>query len=409
VSKPILVFNVPAHGHVNPTLPVVRELSARGHRVIYYDAEEFRRKIDTAEVEFRPYPLDEFTADFAERAGSLPAVSAFLLEQCLRLVPFAVEEIRRESAGLILFDSIAIWGMQAARLCDVPSVASVCTPVYDGVRGAVSLRDSLYLLRGALPTLLPIVRRRRELVARFGSDVFPRRSIFPGLGDANLVYTTRAFQPESPLINDSFHFVGASIEDSTGDHEDLPDLDIDPDRAVVYLSLGTVYHRAPAFFRTAFAAFSDHPARFIASVGDDGNLDELGPVPHNFIVRPRVNQLGILRRADAFITHGGMNSISESLHFGVPMVVVPRQIEQALNGRRAAALNAGVLLGDRPPYGTVDDIQLRAALDQVLLHSEYTAAARHLAEASHRAGGYLQAASVIQSHLFRQPKGDGGR
>ena len=230
VSQPILVFNVPAHGHVNPTLPVVRELSARGHRVVYYDAEEFRGKIEAAGVEFRPYPPRGFTADFAGRAGSLPGVSAFLLEQSLRLLPFAVEEIGRENPGLIVFDSIAIWGMQAARLCDVPSVASISTPVYDGVRGAVSLRDSLHLLRGALPALLPIVRRRRELIARFGSEVFPRRSIFPCLGDANLVYTSRAFQPDSPLVDDSFHFVGASIEDSTGHHEDLPAMDIDPDR-----------------------------------------------------------------------------------------------------------------------------------------------------------------------------------
>jgi len=410
VSQPILVFNVPAHGHVNPTLPVVRELSARGHRVIYYDAEEFRGKIEAAGVEFRPYPLRGFTADFAGRASSLPAVSAFLLEQSLRLLPFAVEEIGRENAGLIVFDSIAIWGMQAARLCDLPSVASISTPIYDGVRGAVSLRDSFHLLRGALPALLPIVRRRRELVARFGSEVFPRRSIFPCLGDANLVHTSRAFQPDSPLIDDSFHFVGASIEDSADHHDDdLRDVDIDPDRPLVYLSLGTVYHRAPAFFRTAFAAFSDHPARFVASVGDDANLEELGPVPHNFLVRPRVNQLGVLRRADAFITHGGMNSISEALHFGVPLVVVPRQIEQALNGRRVAALSAGVLLGDRPPYGTVNEVQLRTALDQVLHHPEYTAAARRLAEASRRAGGYLQAASVIESLLVGKRGDDDGR
>jgi len=410
VSQPILVFNVPAHGHVNPTLPVVRELSARGHRVIYYDAEEFRGKIEAVGVEFRPYPPGGFTAaDFAERAGSLPGVSAFLLEQCLRLLPFAVDEIGREKPGLLLFDSIAIWGMQAAQLSDVPSVASISTAVYDGVRGAVSLRDSFHLLRGALPALLPIVRGRRELVARFGSEVFPRRSIFPCLGDANLVYTSQAFQPDSPLIDDSFHFVGASIEDSTGHPDDLPEVDVDPDRPLVYLSLGTVYNRAPGFLRTAFAAFSAHPARFVASVGDDANLDELGPVPHNFLVRPRVNQLGVLRRADAFITHGGMNSISEALHFGVPLVVVPRQIEQALNGRRVAALNAGILIGDRPPYGAVDDVQLRTALDQVLHRPEYTEAARVIAEASRRAGGYLQAASVIESLLGGQPRDDDGR
>lgn len=67
-------------------------------------------------------------------------------------------------------------------------------------------------------------------------------------------------------------------------------------------------------------------------------------------------QVDILRRADAFVTHGGMNSISEGLYCEVPLVVVPQQIEQALNGRRVAEVGAGILLGDRPPYGSVEPL-----------------------------------------------------
>lgn len=37
----ILVFGFPAHEHVYPTLPVVAELGARGHRVVYYTSERF--------------------------------------------------------------------------------------------------------------------------------------------------------------------------------------------------------------------------------------------------------------------------------------------------------------------------------------------------------------------------------
>ena len=48
----IFFFSIPAHGHVNPTLPLVRELTARGHRVIYYETEEFREKIEKAGAEF---------------------------------------------------------------------------------------------------------------------------------------------------------------------------------------------------------------------------------------------------------------------------------------------------------------------------------------------------------------------
>ena len=40
----IAFFCIPAHGHTNPTLAVVRELTARGHTVRYYTTEAFRAR-----------------------------------------------------------------------------------------------------------------------------------------------------------------------------------------------------------------------------------------------------------------------------------------------------------------------------------------------------------------------------
>ena len=48
----IVFFCIPAHGHTNPTLNVVRELTARGHRVVYYSYDDFREKIEGAGAEF---------------------------------------------------------------------------------------------------------------------------------------------------------------------------------------------------------------------------------------------------------------------------------------------------------------------------------------------------------------------
>ena len=42
----VIVFNVPASGHVNPSLPVVAELVRRGENVIYYLTEAYRRAAD---------------------------------------------------------------------------------------------------------------------------------------------------------------------------------------------------------------------------------------------------------------------------------------------------------------------------------------------------------------------------
>ena len=51
----MVFLNFAAHGHTNPTLPLVSELVSRGHTVIYYSMPEFREKIEAAGAEFRTY------------------------------------------------------------------------------------------------------------------------------------------------------------------------------------------------------------------------------------------------------------------------------------------------------------------------------------------------------------------
>lgn len=70
--------------------------------------------------------------------------------------------------------------------------------------------------------------------------------------------------------------------------------------------------------------------------------------PANFIMQPHVPQLELLPKVDLFITHGDINSIQEGLYFGVPLIVVPQQMEQMINGRLVARHSAGVVLGKRP-------------------------------------------------------------
>jgi UDP:flavonoid glycosyltransferase YjiC (YdhE family) len=109
-----LFFNIPAYGHVNPTLPVVIELQRRGHQVIYYNAETFEQPIEGTGAKFRAYPNSSTSeAELAERIHNLVSVSVLMLEESLRLLPFSLDEIEREKPDLVIFDSLALWGMQA--------------------------------------------------------------------------------------------------------------------------------------------------------------------------------------------------------------------------------------------------------------------------------------------------------
>ena len=44
----IVFFSIPAWGHTNPTVEVVRQLTAQGHQVRYYSFEPFREKLEAA-------------------------------------------------------------------------------------------------------------------------------------------------------------------------------------------------------------------------------------------------------------------------------------------------------------------------------------------------------------------------
>ena len=74
-------------------------------------------------------------------------------------------------------------------------------------------------------------------------------------------------------------------------------------------------------------------------------------LPDNIRAYSYVNQLEILAKADVFVTHCGMNSVSESLYMATPMVLYPQTGEQCAVARRAAEMGAGVFLRDDSPEG----------------------------------------------------------
>jgi len=79
----IVFFCIPAHGHTNPTLNVVRELIDRGHEVWYYSYEPMRHKIEAVGAKF--IPCDSFDSQQhigprdAARVGKDMAFSTKLL------------------------------------------------------------------------------------------------------------------------------------------------------------------------------------------------------------------------------------------------------------------------------------------------------------------------------------------
>ena len=390
----IIFIGVPAHGHTNPSLPVVNELVARGHNIIYYNTGEFRPQIEGTGVTFRTYPSPmPDSAELSKIAGNLADVSVYLIKLSQRLVPFMLEEIEREQPELLLFDSIALWGMMCARITGIPSVSSITTFVAEGVKWDFTWRQLLHILGSALPRLPQIIHGRLQLTRAHGRHSLPS-VLFPAVGDLNIVYTSRYFQPESTFVDERFRFVGPSINAATRSG-DFPFEHLQ-DKKCVYISFGTMYNRRLDFYQQCFSAFGKREEQFILSIGEGTAIEELGAIPENFIVRNRVPQLDILQHVDAFITHAGMNSVNESLYYGVPMVAIPQQFEQFINAREVERHGAGIMLGEQPPFGRVPVGELQTALTTVLNENRYQQAARVIGDSFREAGGYVQAVQEIE-------------
>ncbi|CAE8721084.1 unnamed protein product [Polarella glacialis] len=92
-------------------------------------------------------------------------------------------------------------------------------------------------------------------------------------------------------------------------------------------------------YRSCFEALGGDPnifALLATGLCDDALEGLLHPVPSNFLVQATVPQLEVLKLCDAFVTHGGANSMHEALSFGVPLAVVPIFGDQPFNADSVA-------------------------------------------------------------------------
>ena len=186
-----------------------------------------------------------------------------------------------------------------------------------------------------------------------------------------------------------YAFVGPSIRPATENIEKTHDV-------LIYISMGTVNNDLLPFYRACIAAFADSPYQVILSTGDQVNRSALGTLPDNITALPHVDQIAVLQKADVFLSHCGMNSASESLYFGVPLVLFPQTNEQGGVAARVAELGAGLKLEK------ADAASIRTAVNAVLQTPSYRANAQNIRESFLRCGGAKAAVDKILSVADRK-------
>ena len=224
------------------------------------------------------------------------------------------------------------------------------------------------------------------------------------------------FRCVGPLVNQK----GPRISNVEIKEQPLPWDQIDTSKPLVFLSLGTVAnshfwtnkfgHQASSngvqdltgkefiqlVFRTAFEAFEDEEVFVVMALGPkEDALEGLEKQPpQNFLLQKSVPQLEVLAKCQAFVTHGGANSMHEALGFGVPMAVVPIFGDQPSNAEAVAKAGCGVSF--KEPLKTLSPQSLRAAVRQLIApDSAFLASCAKLRKQMVQAGGAGKAAELV--------------
>ncbi|MGO1050255.1 macrolide family glycosyltransferase [Crossiella sp. CA198] len=382
----------PASGHINPTLPLVEELLARGHQVSYATGEAFVPAVSAAGA--RPLPLPwvlprPVVSKGGQTTEDLARTLLGFIEQSRTVLPVLEQALTANRPDVLCYDMMTTFGaliatkLGLAQATTVPNFASSET---FSLQALLAPRD----FDPGHPVFRQYIAARRELTIDFGLAPEQFDSAF-AIAPLNLVFLPREFQLAGDTFDDRFHFIGPSLGRRAHSTDWRPPADGSP---VLFVSLGTAFNDRPDFFTLCANAFAGTAWQVAMAIGETDPA-RLGAIPPNFEVRPYFPQPTVLAHAAAFLTHAGMNSTMEAAHYQVPLVAFPQTPEQALNARRAQELGFCRLLD----AGQLDSDLLRQTVAEVAADQGVRASLAAMAKHLHAAGGAAAGADALEAYL----------
>ncbi len=376
-------FCIPAYGHVNPTLAVVKELTSAGHQVFYFSFEMFRERIEQAGAQFISCDGYDFEMEDKENADRVGKDKVFatelLVSSTLALDEMTTAKIEELRPDVVVSDSVAFWGKLVAMKHGLPYVSSTTTFAFNRF-SASYMKETPW----DIAKMLLAMPRIQKQVQRLRDKGYPVKGLLDIVQNDNatntIVYTSKLFQPCSDTFSDRYRFIGPSIRPVT---EPI----LKTAEKTVYISMGTV-NQNREFYRNCIHVLGQTDWQVIISMGT--NPEQFDRLPGNIQVHESVDQMAVLSIADAFITHCGMNSASEGLYFQVPLVLFPQTPEQGAVARRVEELGAGVRLN------SISEEDVLQALKKVLFEPAYRAAATRISESFHACGGAAEARAFLE-------------
>ncbi len=404
----VVYFGYSASGHINPTLGVVRELVAKGESVYYYSIPDYKSLIETTGAQFR----DDLSIDFIDKhivnsnVAKLDPVDEFIgfvitnITMGRNIINSILDEVKEINPDYIIHDSFCSWGKELAQILNVPAISTITIFALNNEMietDPVGLVSNLIRINLAADEDLDAGRIYKRLWSRVSKmsgrlidqTDFDLIDTFINKEELNIVFTSREFQIYPDTFDESFSFIGPSLEfrsNSKGfPYEKLTD------KPVIYISLGTIYNKNTEFYRKCFEAFGNADKQVVLSIGNETCIDSLGNIPNNFLVRNHVPQIEILKHAGVFITHGGMNSVNEGIYNNVPLIVFPQNADQFLVASQVEKLGVGVYIKNQD----IAAAELRKLTIDMYMNKDFITKCNKISNSFMKSGGCQKALEDI--------------
>jgi MGT family glycosyltransferase len=401
----ILFGSNPASGHVRPGLPIARELTARGHEVVWYTGERFKASVErvgarhvgfTAGQDFDEADLD--TA-FPDRAAIKPGIRQLkydLRSLFIDTIPGQLTDLRalvtHQPVGAVVADSTMLAAAFLAEERGLPWAVYGTTPLTARSAECAPMGFALppmggllgRLRNGALNALVEKVvfadihkhfQQVRHDLGLVPSDRFCF-DLTVATAPVYLQGTIPEFEYPRHDLPDNVHFVGALLPDTPGDTE-LPDWwgELDTSRPVVLVSQGTVKIDPELLIHPAIDALTDEDVFVVVTTGGTAPDDILSRRnPGNVRVERFIPFADLLPKVDVAVLNGGYGGTQQALMHGIPVAVAGVTEGKNEVAARVAWSGSGINLKTETPTPA----QIRTAVRTLLSNPSYRARAQQL-------------------------------
>jgi MGT family glycosyltransferase len=428
-QRTIVFFPESAYGPTNNCVGIGDVLRRRGHRVVFIVEESFTGALEEKGFEERlmrlgPAPEQEedpgqFWKDFIRetapvfRTPTFEQLEGFIAPTFQALIDGAryvddrlVEIIDEVAPDLLVEDNVV--SFPALPACGRPWVRiASCNPAemkdpdvpptFSGYPASDRSRWDEYRAE----------YRRTHSDIHAGFDAFCRERGAPGLAELELihespwlnlyVYPREADYRRARPLGPTWHNLESSVR-ATDAPWALPEQLRECEGPLVYLSLGSLASGDTELMQGLIDSLAGSRFRVVVSMGPQ---HEALTLPDTMAGEEFLPQTSILPQVDVVITHGGNNTVTECLHFGKPMVVLPVFWDQHDNAQRMDETGFGVRLDT---YGHTPE-ELPAAVERLLADQGLKERLRALSRRLQAAPGTERAADLIEA-VARRPQPD---